>query len=89
MTFKLLTEQHLEFLSLRGSYPGLSVYSCQITTLLEITCRRSYVHVVCTNVVMVTGIWIVDFGTQTATVCSIVYCVVTVLCCFVDYTRTD
>ena len=35
MTVKLLTEHHLEFLSLKG------VYTCQNPTLFEITCRGS------------------------------------------------
>ena len=37
MAVKLLIEQHFEFLSLKG------VYTCQNTTLLEITCHGSYV----------------------------------------------
>ena len=41
MTLKLLTEQHLEFLSLKGGCTGSSVYSCQNATLLEITCHGS------------------------------------------------
>ena len=36
MTVKLLTEQHLEFLSLKGGY------TCQNATLLEITCHGSF-----------------------------------------------
>ena len=47
MTFKLLTEHHLEFLSLKEGCTGsseLSLHlSCQNTTLLKITCRGSYV----------------------------------------------
>ena len=47
MTVKLLTEKHLEFLSLLGGDTGLSkVYSCQNTTLLEITCHGSLINVV-------------------------------------------
>ena len=37
MTVKLLTEQHLEFLGLKGGC------ICQNVTLLEITCRGSNV----------------------------------------------
>ena len=44
MTGKLLTEQHLEFLSLLGHCTGLSVYPCQDATLLEITCHGSVVQ---------------------------------------------
>ena len=40
MTVKLLTEHHLEFLSLTGGCTGSSdFHSCQNTRLLEITCR--------------------------------------------------
>ena len=42
MTVKLLTEQHLEFLRLKGGCTGLSVYTCQNATLLEILCRGSF-----------------------------------------------
>ena len=42
MIVKLLTKQHLEFLSLtKGLHRLVWVYNCQITTLLEITCRSS------------------------------------------------
>ena len=43
----LLTEHHLEFLSLIGGCTGSSeyVYSCQNATLLEITCRGSFTFV--------------------------------------------
>ena len=45
MTVKLLTEQHLEFLSLTGGCTGSSgVYSsCRNATLLEITCCSSVI----------------------------------------------
>ena len=39
MTVKLLTEHHLEVLSLKRG----CVYTCQNATLLEITCHGSYV----------------------------------------------
>ena len=43
MTVKLLTEPHLEFLSLKGVCTGSSwVYTWQNATLLEITCHGSY-----------------------------------------------
>ena len=42
MSVKLLTEHHLDFLSLKGRLHRLvSVYICQNTNLLEITCRVS------------------------------------------------
>ena len=42
MTVKLLTEHHLEFLSLKGGRTGSSESNiCQNTTLLEITCHDS------------------------------------------------
>ena len=43
MTVRLLTEHHLEFLSLTGDCTGLSesTLSCQNAILLEITCRGS------------------------------------------------
>ena len=41
MIVKLLTEQHLEFLSLKGGCTGSFEYSYQNATLLEITCRGS------------------------------------------------
>ena len=44
MTVKLLTEQHLEFLSLLGGCKGSSVYPCQDATLLVITCHSSVVQ---------------------------------------------
>ena len=40
MTVRLLSEHHLEFLSLKG---GCTVYSCQNATMLEITCRGSLI----------------------------------------------
>ena len=40
MSVKLLTDHHLEFLSLKGGSTGSSE-SCQNATLLEITCRGS------------------------------------------------
>ena len=40
MNIKLLNEHNLEFLSL---IEGYTVYSCQNATLLEITCRGSFV----------------------------------------------
>ena len=36
MSVKLLTEHHLEFLSLKEGCTGLSEYTCKIATLLEI-----------------------------------------------------
>ena len=47
ITIKLLTEHHLEFLSLKGGYTGSSesINSCQNATFLEITCHGSYVVV--------------------------------------------
>ena len=42
VTVKLLTEHHLEFLSLKRGCTGSSVYACQNATLLEITCPGSY-----------------------------------------------
>ena len=42
MIVKLLTERHLEFLSLKGGCTGSSESSCQNTTLLELSCRGSY-----------------------------------------------
>ena len=45
MSNKLLTEHHLEFLSLKGGCTGLSestLYTCQNATLLAITCHSSY-----------------------------------------------
>ena len=41
MTINLLTEQHLEFLSLLHRL--ICVYTCQNATLLEITCRSSLI----------------------------------------------
>ena len=48
---KLLTEQHLEFLSLKGGCTGSSESTqvCQNATLLEITCRGSYVLCLLSN----------------------------------------
>ena len=37
MSVKLLTEQHLEFRSLKGGCAGLSVYTCQNVALLEMS----------------------------------------------------
>ena len=42
MTVKLLTEHHLEFLSL-GGCTGPSESTCQNATLFEITCRGSFI----------------------------------------------
>ena len=42
MTLKLLTEHHLEFLSLKGGCRGSSESTRQNATLLEITCHGSY-----------------------------------------------
>ena len=44
MIFKLLTEYHLEFLSLKGGCTGLpvSLQMSNYATLLEITCSGSY-----------------------------------------------
>ena len=39
LTVKLLTEQHLEFLSLKGGCTGSSEYICRNATMLEITCQ--------------------------------------------------
>ena len=42
MIVKLLTEHHLEFLSLKGGCRGsVRVYTCQNATLLEIICHGS------------------------------------------------
>ena len=43
MDVKLLTEFYLEFLSLKVGCTGLSEYTCQNATLLEILCHGSYV----------------------------------------------
>ena len=46
MNVKLLTKQHLEFLSSKEGCTGSSestLKSCQNSTLIEITCRGSYV----------------------------------------------
>ena len=45
MSVKLLNEHHLEFQSLTGDCSGSSVYTCQIATLLEITCHGSFLLV--------------------------------------------
>ena len=42
MTVQLLTEHHLEFLSLKRDCTGSSESTCQNATLLEITCHGSY-----------------------------------------------
>ena len=47
MSVKLLTEHHLEFLSLKGGDTGSSEYTCQNATLLEITCHGSNVFSSC------------------------------------------
>ena len=45
MIVKLLTEHHLEFLSLKGGFPRLvRVYICQNDTLLEISCIGSFLY---------------------------------------------
>ena len=44
MNIKLLTEQHLEFLSLNGDCTG--VYTCQNVTLLEIICHGSIIMII-------------------------------------------
>ena len=50
MIVKLLTEHHLEFLSLKGGCRGLSesthvrIYTCQNATLLEISCTGSFYY---------------------------------------------
>ena len=46
MTVKLLTEQHTEFLSLKGGGIGLSESSCQNDTMLEISCWGSNVVII-------------------------------------------
>ena len=47
MIVKLLTEHHLEFISLKGGCTGSSEFTltCQNTTLLEITCHSSLIWV--------------------------------------------
>ena len=42
MIVKLLTEHHLEFLSLKGGCTGSSESAFQNATLLEITCHGSF-----------------------------------------------
>ena len=42
MSVKLLTEHQLEFLSLKGGCTGLSEYTCQNTTMLEMS-HSSYI----------------------------------------------
>ena len=46
MIIKLLTEHNLELLSLKEDCTGSSdtSYTCKNTTLLEITCRGSFVY---------------------------------------------
>ena len=39
MILRLLTEHHLEFLSLKEGCKGSPEYTCQNATLLEITCH--------------------------------------------------
>ena len=50
MSVKLLTEHHLEFLSLKGACAGSSEsYACQNATLMKITCHGSVllgIHVI-------------------------------------------
>ena len=48
MSGKLLTEHHLEFLSLKGSCKGSSESTLAKMPLLEITCPGSYV--ICTKI---------------------------------------
>ena len=43
MTAKLLTENHLELLSLKGGYTGSSESTLANATLLEITCHGSFI----------------------------------------------
>ena len=45
MAVKLLTEQYLAFLSLKGGSTGSSGSSCQNDTLLEIACHGSFFSV--------------------------------------------
>ena len=46
MSVELLTEHHLEFLSLTGGCAALSMSTFrQNATLLEITCHSSFIHV--------------------------------------------
>ena len=46
MSVKLLTEYHLEFLSLkRRLHRLIRVYTCENATLLEITCHGSFVFI--------------------------------------------
>ena len=49
MSLKLLTEHHLEFLSLNGGYvqAHLSLYTCQNATLFEITCHGLIIFLPC------------------------------------------
>ena len=42
MRVKLLTEHHLEFVSLKGGCTGSPESTCQNATLLEITCHCSF-----------------------------------------------
>ena len=42
MIVKLLTEYHLEFLSLKGGCTGSAEYTRQNVTLLEISCTSSF-----------------------------------------------
>ena len=46
MSVKLLTEHHLEFLSLKVGWTGSSesTLSCQNTTLFEVTCHSSFAY---------------------------------------------
>ena len=51
MTVKLLTGHHLEFLTLKGGCICSSESTlCQNTTLLEITCHGSNVHLYFINI---------------------------------------
>ena len=44
LNIKLLTEHHLEFLSLKRGFTVSSVYTCQNATLFEITCHISIIE---------------------------------------------
>ena len=55
MNVKLSTEHHLGFLSLKGGCTDSWVYTCEKSTLLEITCHGS-------NTVATVVCWIHDYG---------------------------
>ena len=57
MTVKLLTKQHLEFLSLKGGCGGSSVDTCQNATLLEITCHDSMIKHDMSDTVSIISMW--------------------------------